>query len=577
MSGYPVSQSFTLQWYGTKMNNGNVWYHASGSGNPTGYDYGAGIGMNDWALYQTGSNKTLYTLVQTNFGGTGGNVATNRLYINDSIFYVEYDLGITRQYEPFQVPNIPWQFGYGTFSSSFDPQRVFLSGSASDILLYNRPLDVSEIANNYKYFQTLPNAAGNYGYRIAECNTTESQYINYYSGSSLAVNNVILMNELSSSTCFYVSQSGLPYNPTYPTVTINRLFTSCSTCSSSLVPIPIDYILAAGGGGGGESLSVSQPYTAGGGGAAGEVYSASINLNSNATFPVYVGVGGAVNQSGGDSAFNGIYLYGGGGGTPTTGSNGGNGGGGSAVSGSPSFTITYAGGTGSVGFNGGAGIIDSPVGVAGGGGGSTISAGFSGSFQVGGAGAAGILWLDGKYYGGAGGGGYVYRIGVPSGSGGAGGSGVGGNGGALRGGSYDATAAVANRGAGGGGGAGSRSGSAGSNGIALIRYASTGSLSSGGKTYYLNGYIYNEFTSSGTLTTCRDCIPTEPCRTWNINVPNTSGATITVSYINCSNVGTVITKGQNTSQTICVYPNTTPIITAIVGASTVTYVGATCT
>jgi hypothetical protein len=229
MSGYPVSQSFTLQWYGTKMNNGNVWYHASGSGNPTGYDYGAGIGMNDWALYQTGSNKTLYTLVQTNFGGTGGNVATNRLYINDSIFYVEYDLGITRQYEPFQVPNIPWQFGYGTFSSSFDPQRVFLSGSASDILLYNRPLDVSEIANNYRYFQTLPTdivSIGN-GYRIAQCGTTASIYVN--TTSSLAINDVIKMTNYSSSNCYYVSQS-VTTSFSYPTVFVSQSFVDCANC-----------------------------------------------------------------------------------------------------------------------------------------------------------------------------------------------------------------------------------------------------------------------------------------------------------------------------------------------------------
>ena len=151
MSGYPVSQSFTLQWYGTKMNDGNVWYHASGSGNPTGDNFG-----NGWETLQTGSNKTLYTWVQTNWGGTGGPVASAKLYINDSIFWSDYDLGIFKQYEPFQVPNIPWQFGYSTFSSVFDPDTKYLSGSASDILLYNRPLDVSEIANNYKYFQTLP-------------------------------------------------------------------------------------------------------------------------------------------------------------------------------------------------------------------------------------------------------------------------------------------------------------------------------------------------------------------------------------------------------------------------------------
>ena len=159
MSGYPVSQSYSLQWYGTKMNNGDVWYHYSGSGTLSrGDGFGAYNGdVNDWINYQQADQKTLYTFVYTNFGGIGGNVGWSKLYINDSIFWVEYDQSTFFQSQPTSAPNIPWQFGYTTSTGDFGTStRVYLNGSASDLLLYNRPLDVTEIANNYRYLQTLP-------------------------------------------------------------------------------------------------------------------------------------------------------------------------------------------------------------------------------------------------------------------------------------------------------------------------------------------------------------------------------------------------------------------------------------
>lgn len=238
MSGYPVSQSFSLQWYGTKMNVGDAWYHWSGSGT-----LGRGDGYGDgWETYQTGSNKTLYTWVQTNFGGSGGGtVAWSRLYINDSIFWAEYDEIIPAISQPTSAPNVPWQFGYGTqLGTLYDPSRQFLSGSASDLLFYNRPLDVSEIANNYKYLQTLPIIPNDNAYRIAKCSTTTSEYIN--TTSSLSVNDVIVMSNYSSSYCYFVSES-LGTNFNYPKAIISQSFADCSTCTGSLPPFPVSGLI----------------------------------------------------------------------------------------------------------------------------------------------------------------------------------------------------------------------------------------------------------------------------------------------------------------------------------------------
>jgi hypothetical protein len=399
MSGYPVSQSFTLQWYGTKMNDGNVWYHASGSGNPTGNNFG-----NGWETLQTGSNKTLYTWVQTNWGGTGGPVASAKLYINDSIFWSDYDQIIFRQYEPFQVPNIPWQFGYSTFSSVFDPDTKYLSGSASDILLYNRPLDVSEIANNYKYFQTLPN----------------------------------------------------------------------NTAVPSILSASIDYLIVAGGGGGGTGMigGTNKLRAAGGGGAGGLLSSSVIisrSIDETLTYPVIIGNAGAVATNGTNSSFYGFTSIGGGRGEGSASAAGNGGSGGGAVGANGSIGT----GTAGQGFNGGQGE-NGFSGYSGGGGGGAKSVGETPTtIYTGGLGGSGSVWLDGKTYavGGQGGNGLNSVVGSV-------GNGIAGNGG-------------------GGGALTSNPGTAGTNGIVIVRYPGTSSIATGGTITFSGSYTYHTFTSSG--------------------------------------------------------------------------------
>ena len=425
-----TSQSFTLQWYGTKINEGDVWYHWSGSSSEARGDaWGStASGQDDWRTYQQANQKTLYTLVQTNFGGTGGStVAWSRLYINDSIFWTQYDQIVGRNSQPTSAPNIPWQFGYGTQTGSYGT-RTYLNGSASDLLFYDRALDVTEVANNYKYFQTLP-----------------------------------LVNQPDP-------------------------FASTS----------IDYLIVGGGAGGGSDVSTGNTKAFGGGGGGGFI-SGSDTLSRYTTWPVTVGSGGAVNTNGNSSTFLSLTAVGGGGGNLTTGSNGACGGGGSALSGSPSIQIAYAGGTGSNGMLGASGSLDTNTKPSAGGGGGTLTDGSIGTILVGGAGGSGTLWLDGKYYSAGGGGGYMRGTGILEGAGGTGGNSIGGRGACLRSGTISSTTGSANRGAGGGGGAGTATGSAGGSGVTIIRYAGSGSKATGGTISFSGSYTYHTFTSDGSF------------------------------------------------------------------------------
>ena len=424
-----TSQSFTLQWYGTKMNEGDAWYHWSGSGAQSrGDGYGAVSSYGtDWLNLQQANQKTLYTWVQTNYGGSGGAVAWAKLYINDSIFWSQYDQIIFKNSQPTSAPNVPWQFGYGTQTGSYGITNLkYLNGSASDLLFYDRALDVTEVANNYKYFQTLP-----------------------------------LVNQPDP-------------------------FASTS----------IDYLIVGGGAGGGSDTSTGNTKAFGGGGG-GEFISGSTTLSRFTTWPVTVGSGGAVNTNGGTSTFLSLSSIGGGGGNLTTGSNGANGGGGSALSGSPSIQIAYAGGIGTNNTNGASGSLDTNTKPSAGGGGGSLTNGSIGTVLVGGAGGSGTLWLDGKYYSAGGGGGYMRGVGIAEGAGGAGGNSIGGNGACLRSGTIVATTGSANRGAGGGGGAGTNVGAAGGSGVTIIRYAGSGSRATGGTITYSGSYTYHTFTSNG--------------------------------------------------------------------------------
>lgn len=419
-----TSRSFTLQYYGTQTSDKDVWYHWSGSGAASrGDGWGSG-----YETLQTTNEKTLITHVYTCFGGTAnGAVGWSRLYVNDRLFYVDYDKIVQRSTEPTSAPNIPWQFAYGTQTGSFgSPTLGYLNGSASDLLFYDRALDVTEIANNYRYLQTLP-----------------------------------LVNQPDP-------------------------FASTS----------IDYLIVGGGAGGGSDVSTGNTKAFGGGGGGGFI-SGSTTLSRYTSWPVTVGSGGAVNTNGTSSTFLSLTAVGGGGGNLTTGSNGACGGGGSALSGSPSIQIAYAGGSGSNGMLGASGSLDTNTKPSAGGGGGTLTNGSIGTVLVGGAGGSGTLWLDGRYYSAGGGGGYMRGTGILEGAGGTGGNSIGGNGACLRSGTTAATTGSANRGAGGGGGAGTAVGAAGGSGVTIIRYAGSGSRATGGTITYSGSYTYHTFTSNG--------------------------------------------------------------------------------
>ena len=248
----------------------------------------------------------------------------------------------------------------------------------------------------------------------------------------------------------------------------------------------IEVLIIAGGGGGG-GAAASAPL--GGGGGAGGMYTASIPAVVPATsYQILIGAGGSFGvgaanggSRGGTSSF---YVYnaaGGGGGLAGSSTNlerdGGSGGG--------SASALFGYGTTGQGSNGGTG-----TGNGSGGGGGKSAVGSNAVTQVGGAGGAGLAWLNGTTYAGGGGGG--------TSSGGAGGAGGAGGGGAGASVSIAAINGLLNTGGGGGGTyvASPTSGSGGS-GVVVVRYAGA-QRGNGGVVTSSGGFTYHTFTSSGT-------------------------------------------------------------------------------
>ncbi len=236
----------------------------------------------------------------------------------------------------------------------------------------------------------------------------------------------------------------------------------------------IDYLVVAGGGGGNGPTA-----NGGGGGAGGFRLSNSTCMPAPLTsplanptgitatvssFPITIGGGGAVNNSGSSSIFSTITSTGGGGSIgsfpgATGGSGAANGGSGntppvSPPQGQPGGPGLNAGGGGAGGAGGA--FVGPKTGGVGGIGSFVFGTGFGGCN-----GTPGPVGST-RYFAGGGAGGYP--VGSPSGSpGGAGGGGTGGEGG------VPATAGQTNTG-GGGGGASSGCGQAGGSGIVIIRY-----------------------------------------------------------------------------------------------------------
>jgi hypothetical protein len=216
---------------------------------------------------------------------------------------------------------------------------------------------------------------------------------------------------------------------------------------TSFVQAPlVTYLVVAGGGGG-----ASQ----GSGGGAGGYLSNTYTVNLGQTYVISVGAGGAVATRGSNSSIfsNAIITIGGGRGgvnpSPADGGPGGSGGGGHSGS-----TIGQGGlGTPGQGNPGGNNTQAGGYGGAGGGGAGVLGANVVGTGQLkGGNGGNGLVWVNGVYYAG-GGGGWGYTA---QGGGGTGGLGGGGKGTSFPGASVPpglkATAGIVNTGGGGGGG-----------------------------------------------------------------------------------------------------------------------------
>jgi hypothetical protein len=222
--------------------------------------------------------------------------------------------------------------------------------------------------------------------------------------------------------------------------------------------LPVDYLVAAGGGGGGSIVLASAG--ASGSGGAGGLLTGAFNLLRGA-YAITVGTGGAVDNAGTNSTFNGLTCFGGGfGGAPVgNGGNGGSGGGGS--NGGDGVTTTSGGtGVGGQGFGGKPGPSASQGfgGGAGGAGSATPGPGVASSIS-----GASVTYCMG---------GDVFSNPPPP----------------------------ANTGQGGNAGSGpvSTQGLAGANGVVIIRYVG-GAKATGGTITSSGGYTCHTFTTNGSF------------------------------------------------------------------------------
>ncbi|NTW31199.1 MAG: fibronectin type III domain-containing protein [Bacteroidetes bacterium] len=290
-----------------------------------------------------------------------------------------------------------------------------------------------DVGNVISYSVTGLNCGNTYYYRVRA----------YDASGCISVNSGT--TTYATSSCFSATGGNVITSggKTIHTFTTSGTFTVTGSGS-------IEVLVIGGGGGGGSNRG-------GGGGGGGYQYDAAFAVTTQ-DYTVTIGDGG-VGSNGNNSVFSSIIAYGGGlGASPkNSGENGSSGGGAS---------MSPTGGTGSQGYNGGAGLDQSYADDgSGGGGGGAGAAGGDGALTVGGNGGDGIsnsISGSSETYAG-GGGGSVGNVGT-GGAGGAGGGGKAGNA------SESGTAGSANTGGGGGGGANNYAGAAGGSGIVIISY-----------------------------------------------------------------------------------------------------------
>lgn len=281
--------------------------------------------------------------------------------------------------------------------------------------------------------------------------------------------------------------------------TIHTFYTSGTL--SPLSTLLANYLIVAGGGGGGYFNVIN----GGGGGAGGLLAGSNVTIDTNSTYVVSVGAGGATNTQGSNSTFSTVSTnaVGGGYGGYASGSSyiGGNGGSGGGAGQENPASTSHNGGSGVIGQGnkGGASAYGSGGSyVNAGGGGGAGQAGFSATASNGGNGGNGsVSSISGTaiYYAGGGGG-----LSGGSGSGiTTGGLGGGGNGG-WNGGSVSGVAGSANTGGGGGGGnGGTNTAGAGGSGVVIIAYPGSTQRMAGGAVTVVNNTTVHTFTTSGYL------------------------------------------------------------------------------
>lgn len=255
--------------------------------------------------------------------------------------------------------------------------------------------------------------------------------------------------------------------------------------SSYAGPPSVEYLVVGGGGGG----------SGGGGGAGGMRSGSALNVTGGVAITVVVGVGGALNVSGGSSTFGEITSIGGGKGAD--GSSAGSGGSGGGGCGFVAYLTIVGPGTGIAGqgYGGGSGAysgnISNGYSYGGGGGGAGGQGGnaYSYSAGAGGAGSSSSITGTAVTYAAGGGGTYRTQSGLYY-------SGLGGG----------STSSDGANGLGGGGGGvgsiGSGGSSAGGSGTVIIRYPNTyadpASVTGSPTVTNTGGYKIYQWTSVGT-------------------------------------------------------------------------------
>jgi hypothetical protein len=453
------SQSIETQtWYDISGNNNHATINgAQMNWNGSGYVFN---GVNNYLEYgdldiSTGS----YTII------TYGQFSTN----TTTAGYSKFD-GATGFLSSFTLSD--------TYRTSDQAMQMFNSASTQPNTCY-------ALTNNTNFEQ---NWYSGILYRNAEFTPISKQVSN----GTFVNNNATLKFGYPSTTpsAGYFSGSMnnlLIYNRELFDWEVENAFLYLSQSMQGFIPPPtrsavdVEYIVVAGGGGNG--------YLYSGGGGAGGVITGSTSLPHLTTTIITIGNGGSgsnagyIGTNGQNSSVTGSFIsltaIGGGKGARFNGVStcvaafgGGSGGGGNA---SQNYGNGARGsGTSGQGNSGAAVTYNTYNGGGGGGGAAAEGVGYNGG--------NGIQWLDGNYYGGGGSG---VTISGNYGAGGIGGGGISGS------------AGTANTG---GGAGGKTTGNvSGGSGVAIIRYAGTGSKATGGTITYSGGYTYHTFNSSSTF------------------------------------------------------------------------------